>query len=107
MSKESSRRQPIKTVRFPSMVEVYAMQSAARRARNLAISAMFHKGFTAIGRVVVKTLDWLSRPREPHLLELDDRMLKDIGITRADAYAAASRPRNGAVANSNRTRRAA
>lgn len=39
-------------------------------------------------QIVVSALaEWHRRARERHqLMELDDRLLKDIGITRSDAY---------------------
>lgn len=41
----------------------------------------------------IMLLLWHERARQRHLLmELDDRMLKDMGISRADAYHEARKP---------------
>lgn len=51
-------------------------------------------GAAALSRlVVVRLLDYLELYRQRHALEaLDDRMLKDIGITRCDVEREISRP---------------
>ncbi len=51
----------------------------------------------AIRGWVLRTVDilfeWSERARtRRHLMELDDRLLKDIGLTRADAMLEASKP---------------
>ncbi|MSO75842.1 MAG: DUF1127 domain-containing protein [Alphaproteobacteria bacterium] len=107
MSNDNNPRQPVPTVRTPSMDEIHALQAAARHARNIAIITMFQNRFTEIVRAVDKALDWLSRPREPSLMDLDDRMLKDIGLTRSDALTAAKRRPTALPANSNRPQRIA
>ena len=46
--------------------------------------------FTAIGRTL---LLWQDRARQrAHLASLDDRMLRDIGLSRADVTGEASKP---------------
>jgi len=52
---------------------------------------------TATANVVTRVLDvvfgWLERSRQRrHLAELDDRLLRDIGISRAEVEAEMSRP---------------
>ena len=47
----------------------------------------------AIGRAVDLLLIWQQRARDRRQLEsLSDHMLRDIGLTRADVYAEASKP---------------
>jgi uncharacterized protein YjiS (DUF1127 family) len=89
----------------PTPDEIQAIERTARRARNLAINGMFRNTFSAIGRAVDAALDWLSRPREPSLIELDDRMLKDIGLTRAEALTASKLARAGKAVAANRNGR--
>ena len=47
----------------------------------------------AIGRAIDLLLIWQQRARDRRQLEsLSDHMLRDIGLTRADVYAEASKP---------------
>ena len=55
------------------------------------------RAFGKVRRVVVKCLQkfviWQERAEQRHALsELDERMLKDIGVTNADAYKEARKP---------------
>ena len=44
-------------------------------------------------RIVDGVFDWMDRARQRrHLAELDDRLLRDIGISRAEVDAEISRP---------------
>lgn len=53
----------------------------------------FVKGPGFIGRVLATVLVWQSRAHERHLLgSLDDRMLRDIGLDRADVSREAEKP---------------
>jgi uncharacterized protein YjiS (DUF1127 family) len=57
---------------------------AARQARSWA---------RAGGRAVTLLLIWRERARQRrHLQSLNDHMLRDIGLTRADVFAEASKP---------------
>jgi uncharacterized protein YjiS (DUF1127 family) len=48
---------------------------------------------TMIRRLSDTLLDWHLRSRgRRHLLALDDRILLDVGLTRADAYREAAKP---------------
>jgi uncharacterized protein YjiS (DUF1127 family) len=48
---------------------------------------------SAVGRAVDLLLIWQQRARDRRQLEsLSDYMLRDIGLTRADVYAEASKP---------------
>ncbi len=42
---------------------------------------------SAIARMVETLLRWRSRRTAPGLLDLDDRMLRDIGLTRQQVFA--------------------
>ena len=45
------------------------------------------------GRIAEVGLTWLDRARQRrHLCELNDHMLRDIGLTRADAWAEYAKP---------------
>jgi uncharacterized protein YjiS (DUF1127 family) len=63
-----------------------------------AVAAAGHKEpasrfVTNIAAAVRKLMGWAERARQRHaLLTLDDRMLKDIGITRADVMREAGKP---------------
>jgi uncharacterized protein YjiS (DUF1127 family) len=47
----------------------------------------------AVGRAIDLLLIWQQRSRDRRQLEsLSDHMLRDIGLTRADVYAEASKP---------------
>jgi uncharacterized protein YjiS (DUF1127 family) len=47
----------------------------------------------AVGRAIDLLLIWQQRARDRRQLEsLSDHMLRDIGLTRADVYAEASKP---------------
>jgi uncharacterized protein YjiS (DUF1127 family) len=52
-----------------------------------------HAWSRAIGRAIDLLLIWQQRARDRRQLEsLSDYMLRDIGLTRADVYAEASKP---------------
>jgi uncharacterized protein YjiS (DUF1127 family) len=47
----------------------------------------------AAGRIAEMAMTWLDRARQRRrLAELSDHMLRDIGLTRADAWAEADKP---------------
>ncbi len=55
------------------------------------------RAFGKIRRVAIKCLQliviWQERAEQRHILrELDGRMLKDIGVSRSDAYKEANKP---------------
>lgn len=50
-------------------------------------------GTTMIRKLFDTALDWRMRSRGRRtLLELDDRMLRDLGLTRGEAYREATKP---------------
>jgi uncharacterized protein YjiS (DUF1127 family) len=50
-------------------------------------------GLRALGRTVDLVLTWQERARQRHELQsLNDHMLRDIGLTRADVMAEATKP---------------
>lgn len=62
-----------------------------------AISTTAARPGPRIGRALIALADWLStcaerRRQRLALLELSDSLLKDIGVSRADALAEASKP---------------
>ena len=71
------------------MVSIYRHQPRNRIGQRDAIGAL-----SAAGRHVVATLrEWRKRARErAQLTALDDRSLKDIGLTRADAEFLVNKP---------------
>ena len=49
--------------------------------------------FPSLGRLVEAPFDWLDRVRDrQHLAAMSDAMLKDIGVSRADATHEAEKP---------------
>ena len=73
--------------------QAYAMDGRRRASAKSAIS--FNKtGIAALVQRAIETLArWQERINGRHaLLKLDDRMLRDIGISRADAAREADKP---------------
>jgi uncharacterized protein YjiS (DUF1127 family) len=71
------------------MVSVHWQEPRRRVRHHDAISALSDAGH----RVASTLREWRRRSRErAELAALDDRMLKDIGLTRADAEFLANRP---------------
>ncbi len=61
------------------------------------VGTLVKTGARALARLPGRLLDillrWQERARQRHqLMALDERMLKDIGLSRADAYREASKP---------------
>ena len=71
------------------MVSIHWHPTRSRRRQHSAVLAL-----TDAGNHVVATLrEWRRRSRErAELAELDDRVLKDIGLTRADAEFLINKP---------------
>jgi uncharacterized protein YjiS (DUF1127 family) len=67
------------------------LRTGARPARQLDISL---KGFSAsIVSAMDTVLDWQDRARQRHnLLAMDDHLLRDIGVSRADLENEAAKP---------------
>jgi uncharacterized protein YjiS (DUF1127 family) len=63
-------------------------------SREQAVGAGAIARLVALPRLVLETLlDWQERERQRHhLRQLDDRLLGDIGLSRADAVREASKP---------------
>ena len=56
--------------------------------RSLGLSSAFNR----VARLFLKALDWSEQARQrQRLMELDDHLLKDIGISRADVERETSR----------------
>jgi uncharacterized protein YjiS (DUF1127 family) len=70
---------------------LHGFRTTARPARRLDISL---KGFSALIVSAVDTvLDWQDRARQRHnLLAMDDHLLRDIGVSRADLENEAAKP---------------
>ena len=65
----------------------------ARPARRDLVSVLVSRGLSCVQRAVELLLIWQQRSRDRRQLEaLNDRMLRDIGLTRADVFAEASKP---------------
>jgi uncharacterized protein YjiS (DUF1127 family) len=65
------------------------IRSGDRRARAGLAALIGHH----LGQVIDRLLLWAERSRERHrLAELDDHMLRDIGLSRADVMAEATKP---------------
>jgi uncharacterized protein YjiS (DUF1127 family) len=65
----------------------------ARPARRDPVSSLVSRGLLRVQRAVDLLLIWQQRARDRRQLEaLSDRMLRDIGLTRADVFAEASKP---------------
>ena len=65
----------------------------ARPARRDFVSSLVSRGLSCVGRAVDLLLTWQQRARDRRQLEaLNDRMLRDIGLTRADVFAEGSKP---------------
>lgn len=59
----------------------------------LGLTALVSEARHGIERVIVFALAGWDRTRQRrHLLQLDDRLLKDIGLTRADVAREAAKP---------------
>jgi len=73
--------------------QAYAIDGRRRVSAKTA-SAGNRNGFTSIARRAVEALaTWQDRADGRHaLLKLDDRMLRDIGVSRADAMREADKP---------------
>ena len=68
-----------------STIQLRTMR-AARRGRNWSWAS-------GVQRMVTLLLTWQQRARERRQLEsLSDHMLRDIGLSRADVFAEASKP---------------
>ena len=67
--------------------------SAAASNLNHASARFVHSVDAAVENVVDRFLTWQRRHKDRmHLLSLDDRMLRDIGVTLADVDREASKP---------------
>jgi uncharacterized protein YjiS (DUF1127 family) len=65
----------------------------ARPAWRDFVSGLVSRSLSCVGRAVDLLLTWQQRARDRRQLEaLNDRMLRDIGLTRADVFAEASKP---------------
>ena len=83
-------------VDFPSDLQVLRMVSASRAARNTRVAALIRAGFNALG---AKIAQW-HQPRTTRqtLLTLDDHLLQDIGLDRADIRRFADNAAPGVIA---------
>lgn len=71
------------------------IHTVSRAASNLnhASTRFVHQVDAAVENVVDRFLTWQRRHKDRmHLLSLDDRMLRDIGVTLADVDREASKP---------------
>lgn len=66
------------------------LSSATISSRSSSFRA---KPISAFARLVDTVLSWMDISRQRrHLLELDDRLLRDIGLSRVDVEAEAAKP---------------
>ena len=64
---------------------VFAMHELAYRAYAAIPQAWFPATKRAFGRAIATLLSWVERARARRMLAaLDDRMLRDVGLSRAD-----------------------
>ena len=81
---------------FPSYLEVLNMVSSSRTARDTRVAALTGAGFSALG---AKIAQWnRSRTTRQTLLTLDDHLLRDIGLDRADIHRFADDAAPGVIA---------
>jgi uncharacterized protein YjiS (DUF1127 family) len=72
---------------------VFAMQELAYRAYAAIPDAWFPATKAAFGRVIVMQLRWADRVRNRRMLaELDERMLRDIGLSCFDVQRETDKP---------------
>jgi uncharacterized protein YjiS (DUF1127 family) len=65
----------------------------ARPMRRDLVRSLVSRGLAGVQRAIDLLLIWQQRARDRRQLEtLNDRMLRDIGLTRADVFAEASKP---------------
>jgi uncharacterized protein YjiS (DUF1127 family) len=69
-----------RAVDFPSDLEVLNIVSSSRTTRNTHVAALISAGFSILG---AKIAQWTRTTRQT-LLTLDDHLLRDIGLDRAD-----------------------
>ena len=69
-----------RAVDFPSDLEVLNIVSSSRTTRNTHVAALIGAGFSILG---AKIAQWTRTTRQT-LLTLDDHLLRDIGLDRAD-----------------------
>lgn len=77
------------------MSQIYTNHTVSRAASNLnhASARFVHSVDAAVENVLDRFLTWQRRHKDRmHLLSLDDRMLRDIGVTMADVDKEASKP---------------
>jgi uncharacterized protein YjiS (DUF1127 family) len=77
------------------MSQIHTNHTVSRAASNLnhASTRFVHSVDAAVENVVDRFLTWQRRHKDRmHLLSLDDRMLRDIGVTLADVDREASKP---------------
>jgi uncharacterized protein YjiS (DUF1127 family) len=77
------------------MSQIHTNHTVFRAASNLnhASPRFVHQVDAAVENVVDRFLTWQRRHKDRmHLLSLDDRMLRDIGVTLADVDREASKP---------------
>ena len=77
------------------MSQIHTNHAVSRTASNLnhASARFVHQLDAAVENVVDRFLTWQRRHKDRmHLLSLDDRMLRDIGVTLADVDREASKP---------------
>ena len=77
------------------MSQIYINHTVSRAASNLnhASARFVHSVDAAVENAFDRFLAWQRRHKDRmHLLSLDDRMLRDIGVTLADVDREASKP---------------
>jgi hypothetical protein len=66
MSKEKARRTTMTKLRFPTPDELYALERAARRARNEAMARLFRAGARALRAGIARVAAVLSARKVGH-----------------------------------------